>query len=55
MNKYVYELVPYEGKPIADVIEADDLMQAFNIIDGEFGLSSGLFRDVSIKLLKKGI
>ena len=55
MNKYIYELVPYEGQPITDVVEADDLMQAFNIIDGEYGLSCGLFKDVSIELLKKGI
>lgn len=55
MNKYLYELYPYEGNKIKDVVEADDLMQAFNIIDGEFGLSCGLFRDVRIELLKKGI
>ena len=55
MSKYLYELIPYEGNKIKDTIEAEDLMQAFNIIDGEYGLASGLFKDINIELLRRNI
>lgn len=54
-NKYLYKLIPYEGKSIKDDVIADDLMQAFNLIDGEYGLSSGLFQDISIELVRRNI
>lgn len=55
MNKYSYRLIPYEGKSIVDVVKAEDLIEAFNIIDKKYDLSSGLYKDVDIKLLRRNI
>lgn len=55
MNKYSYRLIPYEGKSIADVVKAENLTEAFNIIDKKYDLSSGLYKDVDIKLLRRNI
>lgn len=53
-NKYVYELIDYEGRKTSDVVEANNLFEAFNIIDGLYGFDDGMFQDIDIKLLKKG-
>lgn len=55
LNRYLYKLIPYEGSPIIDTVDVEDLMQAFNMIDGEFGLSSQLFKNISIELLRRNV
>lgn len=52
-SKFLYELIDFEGKKTKDVVKANNLFEAFSIVDGIYGLDDGLFQDVSIELLSK--
>lgn len=46
-SKFLYELIDSEGRKITDVIKAQNLFEAFNIVDGEMGVE--IFKDLHIK------
>jgi hypothetical protein len=53
-NTYAYSLDLDDGRPIKDVIYAKNLMEAFNLIDAEYGLTDENFKNLEIERMKKG-
>jgi hypothetical protein len=53
-NKYIFELDTFTCGTIRDTVEAQNLMEAFNIVDGTYGVDGIEYKNFKIELLKKG-